>query len=127
MISKLFGVVITHYCNCVKCCGKNPGDPAYGITADGSTASWGTVAADWSKIPQGHYVRFRVPGHADPYIAGKIFVGQVQDKGGAIKGMRLDIWRNTHHAALQGGKVEIAEVEVSPILPPGWGEADGYK
>jgi len=36
--------VITGYCNCFKCTRKNPG-PGYGITAHGTTATSGTLAA----------------------------------------------------------------------------------
>ena len=73
---------ITYYCACKKCCGKDDG-----ITASGAKVQEGvTVAADTSKLPFGTKV----------YISG-IGWRTVQDRGGAIKGNRLDIYISSHN------------------------------
>ena len=80
---------ITAYCHCAKCCGKSNG-----ITASGVKAVEGvTIAADTKVLPFGTKV----------YIEG---IGEriVQDRGGAIKGNRIDIYFNTHEKALQYGR-----------------------
>ena len=81
--------VITAYCPCVKCCGKTDG-----ITASGVKAVQGvTVAADTNKLPFGTKI----------YIDG---VGEriVQDRGGAIKGNRIDLYFENHQSALNFGR-----------------------
>ena len=81
--------VLTAYCACKKCCGKNDG-----ITASGSRAKERiTVAADTRKLPFGTKI----------YIDG---VGEriVQDRGGAIKGNRIDVYFDTHQEALNFGR-----------------------
>lgn len=78
---------VTAYCGCVKCCGKTDG-----ITATGTQATEGrTIAVDPSVIPYGTIV----------YINGQAFVAE--DCGGAIKGRRIDMFFNTHEAALEWG------------------------
>lgn len=73
---------ITYYCACKQCCGK-----ANGITASGAKVQEGvTVAADTSKLPFGTKI----------YIKG-IGWRIVQDRGGAIKGNRLDIYLPSHN------------------------------
>lgn len=83
--SKVFYVgkyKITYYCDCKQCCGKTNG-----ITASGIKAQEGvTVAADTSKLPFGTRI----------YIKG-IGWRTVQDRGGAIKGNRLDIYISSHN------------------------------
>ena len=81
--------LITAYCPCVKCCGKSNG-----ITASGVKAKQGvTVAADTNKLPFGTKI----------YIDG---IGErvVQDRGGAIKGNKIDLFFNDHQSALNFGK-----------------------
>lgn len=85
---------LTAYCACEKCCGKAPGHPGYGITASGARVQEGvTIAADTRVIPMGSRV----------YIEG---VGErvVQDRGGGVKGNRIDIYFASHQAALQFGR-----------------------
>ena len=73
---------ITYYCACEQCCGKNDG-----ITASGEKVQEGiTVAADTSKLPFGTKI----------YIQG-IGWRTVQDKGGAVKGNKLDIYISSHN------------------------------
>lgn len=78
---------VTAYCPCSKCCGSY----ANGITAMGTTARAGhTVAA-----PKGYSFGTKL------LINGKVYV--VEDRGGAIKGNRLDMYVNTHSEALRWG------------------------
>lgn len=43
---------LTAYCACRKCCGKNPGDFGYGVTASGAVVEAGrTIAVDSSVMP----------------------------------------------------------------------------
>ncbi|MCL1888285.1 MAG: 3D domain-containing protein [Kiritimatiellaeota bacterium] len=99
---------VTAYCNCQKCCGweysrfgfggpvyasgPNKGKPkAVGLTASGAKARRGTVAADAS-VPFGTVVRIPEYGY-----------GRVEDRGGAIKGNKLDLWFPSHKKALEWG------------------------
>lgn len=85
---------ITHYCACAKCCGEW----ADGITFTGTTATAGrTIAVDPNVIPLGSVV----------VVDGVEYVAE--DIGGAIKGNRIDIFMDSHDAALTGG-VKTAEV-----------------
>jgi 3D (Asp-Asp-Asp) domain-containing protein len=78
---------IYHYCACVKC--TNSGN---GITATGTTATEGrTIAADWDVIPPGTEV-----------VIGDIHY-IVEDRGGGIRGNRLDIFVECHHRAWELG------------------------
>lgn len=98
---------ITAYCACEKCCGKTPDDPWYGITATGTRAAEGrTVAVDPRVIPLGGTVYFEGP---DGLIGGYI----AEDTGGAIKGNRIDLYFESHEAALEWG-VRTLEVFVMP-------------
>ena len=73
---------ITYYCACKQCCGKDNG-----ITASGVKVQEGvTVAADTSILPFGTRI----------YIKG-IGWRTVQDRGGSIKGNRLDIYIPSHN------------------------------
>ena len=78
---------VSAYCPCSICCGPN----AKGITASGKRAAVGMCAADPS-IPFG--TRLHVDG---------LGVVTVEDRGGKIRGKRLDIYCETHAAALRWG------------------------
>lgn len=80
--------VITAYCSCVKCCGKNDG-----ITASGIKAVEGVTVAMDKSIPFGTKI----------YIDG---VGEriVQDRGGAIKRNRIDLYFSDHQSAINFGR-----------------------
>ena len=101
---------VTGYCNCGLCCswergwfglgqplissGPNKGRPkAVGVTASGTRAQDGTIAADTAVLPFGTIVY--VPGYG---------YGRVEDRGGAIKGARLDLWYPSHEAAKAWGR-----------------------
>lgn len=100
-------IVTTGYCNCRKCCSWRytwygrpvmaDGRPKkVGVTASGTRARRGTVAADTSVLPFGTIVE--VPGYG---------YGRVEDRGGAIKGQRLDLWFPRHKEALAWGRKEV--------------------
>lgn len=90
---------ITHYCPCEKCCGEW----ADGITATGTKATQGrTIAVDPDVIPYGTKVLLRyADGTEHAYIA--------EDCGGAIQNNRIDVFTDSHQAALVEG-VKTAEV-----------------
>lgn len=80
-------------------CGKQPTDSGYGITASGAYAkAWYTVAAGKS-YPIGTIIYI-------PYFAnqpnGGWFV--VQDRGGAIKDNKLDVYMDTYNECIQFGR-----------------------
>lgn len=90
---------VTAYCGCEKCCGKwgknrpkdENGNPIV-YTANQSIAKEGvTIAADISVLPYG--TKVIIDGHQ--YI--------VQDRGGSIEGNRVDIYFESHQAALEWG------------------------
>ena len=99
---------ITGYCKCGKGCGwelnwklqpvvaygPQKGRPkAVGITASGTRASPGTIAADTSVYPFGTIMY--VPGYG---------WGRVEDVGGAIKGNHIDLYFPSHEKALSWGR-----------------------
>ena len=63
-----------------------------GLTATGSIAVKGTVAADWSLFKPGTSL----------YIPGYGF-GTVEDRGGGVKGKHLDIFFDSREEALKWG------------------------
>lgn len=78
---------VTAYCTCPRCCGKwSDGYAASGVRAKGKL-----IAAD-RRYPFGTVMT--VPGYG---------TATVQDRGGAIKGDRLDLLFPSHQAALQWG------------------------
>lgn len=90
---------LTAYCSCEKCCGKwaknrpidEDGNPIV-YTANMSVAKQGvTVAADTNVLPFDS--KILIDGHE--YT--------VQDRGGAIKGNRIDVYFESHEEALQFG------------------------
>lgn len=84
---------LTAYCACKKCCGKTDG-----ITASGIRAKEGvTIAADTRILPFGTKV----------IIDDNEYT--VQDKGGAIKGNRIDVYFDSHQDALEFG-VQYKEI-----------------
>jgi len=89
----------TAYCSCAKCCGKSNG-----ITATGAQASSRTIAADWNVLPPGTEVHIEGIGYR-----------VVEDRGGGIKGNKLDVWFPSHQEAWKYGrrqvKVRVLETE----------------
>ena len=86
---------VTGYCACSKCCGKY----ASGYTASGTKATAGRTVAASSQFNYGTKL----------LINGKTYV--VEDRGGAIKGNKIDIYFDTHAEALAWG-VKYLPVEV---------------
>lgn len=102
---------VTGYCKCGDCCGWRRnwiGMPVIasgpqrgkrkqvGITASGAPAQRGTIAADTSLFPFNTVMY--VPGYG---------YGVVEDRGGAIKGYRIDLYYPTHHAAEDWGRKRV--------------------
>ena len=86
--------VLTGYCPCAICCGKTNG-----ITACGTLATANhTIAAD-SRFSFGTKM----------VINGVVYT--VEDRGGAIKGNRIDIFFTTHQDALNFGR-QTADVYI---------------
>lgn len=80
--------IATGYCACVKCCGNSNG-----ITAMGTKAKAGRTIA----MPKGYDFGTKIEiKNLGTYI--------VEDRGGAIKNNKLDIYFNTHQEALNWGK-----------------------
>jgi len=112
---RTYRMEVTGYCPCGVCCGWTRtwlGRPvsAYGpnkgkrkevgLTASGVQARRGTIAADTSLFPFGTVMY--VPGYG---------YGVVEDRGGAIKGYKLDLYFSSHQAAREWGRVR-KEVKV---------------
>lgn len=105
----------TGYCPCGQCCGWRrswvpPFRPIYssgplkgkpkkvGITARGTKAKPGTIAADTRFYPFGTVMN--IPGYG---------YGKVEDRGGAIKGpARIDLFFKTHEQALKWGRRRVS-------------------
>lgn len=82
--------VITAYCTCRVCCGVYSG---HNRTASGTVpTSNRTIAVDTNVIPFGTKV----------VINGQVYVAE--DRGGAIKGKRIDMFFMTHKEALRWGR-----------------------
>ena len=105
---EIINMETTGYCSCGTCCGwkrnwKLKPVVAYGpnkgrlkevgITASGTHADWGTIAADTRFYPFGTIML--VPGYG---------WGRVEDIGGGIKGMHIDLHFPSHQQALEWGR-----------------------
>ena len=120
-------LMTTGYCACQSCCswkykffffcpvfasGPHAGDPKQvGVTARGTKARHGTLAADTRIFPFGT-VMF-IPGYG---------LGVVEDRGGAIQGYHIDLFFERHAEALEWGRkrdltVQV-ETKVSVVPPP---------
>ena len=106
--SRIVRLEVTAYCPCGSCCnwrrnwrgrpviasGPNAGDPkVIGMTASGTRARCGTLAADTSLFPFGTVMY--VPGYG---------YGRVEDRGIAIIGHTLDVYFDSHATALRWGR-----------------------
>jgi len=91
---------VTAYCPCPKCCGED----AAGITANGHKIQRGDtfVAADRRYAFGTEMV---IPGYSNSQPV------KVLDRGGAIRGDKLDAFFHTHQAALEWG-VQYLDVQV---------------
>lgn len=110
---------VTAYCACEKCCGwkrdsrgrkvyaygPQKGKPkVVGMTASGTYAKRGTIAADTNIFPMGTIM----------YIEGYGY-GIVEDRGSSIAGKHIDLFFKSHERALEWGKQTL---DVKVWLPP---------
>jgi len=101
-------MTITAYCDCKQCTGwrrnwrlrpvvasgSSKGQrKKVGITASGTRAQPGTIAADTRLYPFGTIMY--VPGYG---------YGRVEDRGSAIQGQIIDVFYKRHKDALQWGR-----------------------
>jgi 3D (Asp-Asp-Asp) domain-containing protein len=106
-IPKTMNLRITGYCACQKCCGweydrldrslyaygpQKGKEKIVGMTASGTMAKRGTIAADPEIFPFGTII----------YIEGYGY-GRVEDRGSGIKGYHIDIFFKDHQKALKWG------------------------
>ena len=91
--SRLMFVESTAYTLSFACTGRHPGDPLFGRTASGMTAQRGVVAVDTSVIPF----------HTQLYIEGYGFA-VAGDRGGAIRGYKIDVFVDTMEEARAWGR-----------------------
>ena len=108
----------TSYCHCRRCCSykwvlfvpyQKVGFFNYrlkhvGVTASGTLARPGTIAADTTLYPYGTIMH--IPGYG---------YARVEDVGGAIKGQHIDLYRPNHWFARQWG---VRPKKVKVWLPP---------
>jgi 3D (Asp-Asp-Asp) domain-containing protein len=90
---------VTAYCPCKKCCGPK----AQGVTASGKRVNFNDglfVAAD-KKVFDFH-TKLKIPGYANGEAV------PVLDRGGAIKGNKLDVFFPSHVEALKWGRQKVA-------------------
>ena len=92
--TKIFKV--TAYCSCAKCCGGH----ASGYTSSGTKATAGRTVAASGQFSYGTKL----------LINGKEYT--VEDRGGAVKGDKIDIYMNSHAEALAWG-VKYLPVQIS--------------
>jgi len=89
---------VTAYCPCARCCGPR----AQGLTASGRRVSFNGgrfVAADTRLLR--FNTKLLIPGYADGSPV------QVVDRGGAIKGNKLDVFFPTHEEARRWGRQKL--------------------
>lgn len=82
---------VSAYCGCSKCCGKSNA-----ITASGARATQGITIAASSNYAFGTKI----------YLEG-LGTYTVQDRGGAIKGNKIDVYFDSHSQALAFGRKNI--------------------
>lgn len=90
---------ISYYCNCDKCCGIYSG----GLTSSGTVPTEGRTVAMDKRFPFGTEVE----------INGTVYT--VEDRGGAIKGNKIDIYLDSHSECLQRGRhTETVQIKIAP-------------
>jgi len=104
-------LMATGYCRCGHCCswrrtwygrpvvsaGPNKGRrKRVGMTASGTMARPGTIAADTSVYPFGTIM----------YVEGYGY-GRVEDRGGKVKGQHIDLYFRSHKQALNWGRRHV--------------------
>jgi len=91
--SRLVLMESTAYTLSFACTGRHPGHPLFGVTASGMMAQRGVVAVDTSVIPF----------HTRMYIEGYGFA-VAGDRGGAIRGYKVDVFMDSMAEARQWGR-----------------------
>ena len=97
-------MVATGYTAGVESTGKNPGHPEYGITYSGVKVKrdlFSTIAADLTVFPIGTILFIPDYGY-----------GVVADKGGAIKGDKLDLYYDTVEEVYEQWGMKTLEVSI---------------
>lgn len=104
-------LLVTGYCKCGECCswhrtwygravcsnGPDKGKrKVVGMTASGSMARPGTIAADTSRYPFGTIM------HVEGYGFGR-----VEDRGSQVKGAHIDLFFRTHQQAVEWGRKKM--------------------
>jgi len=117
--AKTYILETTGYCKCQQCCGWKRNwlfQPVYasgpnkgkrkkvGITASGTKARPGTIAADTRIFPFGTIMYIPYYGY-----------GRVEDTGGNIKGYHIDLFFKKHEQALRWGRRKL---KVRVWIPP---------
>lgn len=97
--------LVTAYCNCKKCCGKEPMGKGYGITASGKQTCAGCCACNW--LPFG--TKLNIEGMGEFMVMDRGARSLFGSNKNKIK--HLDIWFPTHQEALNFGK-QYKKVEV---------------
>lgn len=90
---------VTYYCACEKCTGRRPDSPSRGLTASGRMAKENHTVAAGAQYPFGTLLE----------IDGEIY--EVEDRGGNIKGDKIDIYITNHQEALNKGS-RLAQIKV---------------
>ena len=92
---------VTAYTAGAESTGKEPGDPAYGITASGAVVEEGNTIACPQSLPFG--TKIHIPKLNETYVC--------EDRGSAITNGHLDIYKEDLEDALQFG-VQQLQVKV---------------
>jgi len=109
--AKIETLRVTAYCACGKCCnwkrnilgqkvyasGSKKGQrKVIGITASGTKAKKGTIAADTGVFPMGTIMNIKGYG-----------MGKVEDREGGVQGNHIDIFMKSHKQAIKWGSQTI--------------------
>lgn len=99
--------VITAYTAGAESTGKSRSHPLYGVTASGDYVEDGITLACPPEMPFGTVLRIEGVGEYDGYGDERVCA----DRGGAIKGKRIDVYIADLEAALELGRREM-EIEI---------------
>lgn len=100
--SRMITMTATAYDLSFKSTGKNPGDKYYGITASGTKVGPGVVAVDPSVIPLGTKLYIESTDGTAHYG-----LASAEDKGGAIKGNKIDLFFQTPQEVKKFGRRKV--------------------
>jgi 3D (Asp-Asp-Asp) domain-containing protein len=114
-------MIVTAYCPCKKCCGKWA---RLGLTASGHSVRSQKTEVRRQKLAPKHFV---AADKALPFGTSLVIPGYanntavpVLDRGGAIKGNRLDVYFASHKQALNWGvKTLVVSIGPAPLVAGG--------